>query len=101
MARPAAKAGAVKCIKFLPSGRQIWIVVGKDYEYWTDTDIGFCSCADYYFSTLRGGSECYHMKSVRRAQENNLEYTKLEFADEDYAGFVGAIASDAERLLRD
>ncbi len=94
----ALASGSVKQILFLPSGKRLWIVVGKDNEYWTDPDLGFCSCKDFYFTTLSGGDECYHLKSVRKAIEEN-RFTTVEFSDSEYVEYLQAIAEDNANLL--
>jgi predicted nucleic acid-binding Zn finger protein len=93
--------GFVKCAIFSPSGRKLWTVVGTEYEYWTDPEIPFCSCADFYFSTLRTGRECYHIQTIRAALEGKTEYETLRFSDDQYSDFICAIAQDAEVFLRD
>ena len=94
----AISSGSVKQMLFLPSGKKLWIVVGKDNEYWADPDLGFCSCKDFYFTTLSGGDECYHLKSVRKAAEDN-RFTKMEFTDGEYIEFLQAIAEDSANML--
>ncbi|WP_337862701.1 hypothetical protein [Nitrososphaera sp.] len=94
----AVSSGMVKLLRFTPSGRKLWIVVGKDSEYWTDPELGFCSCKDFYFNTLSGGDRCYHLKSVARAQEAGGAET-FEFSDAEYVQMLQAIASDAELTL--
>ena len=94
----ALASGSVKQILFLPSGKKLWTVVGKDSEYWTDPDLGFCSCKDFYFTTLSGGDECYHLKSVRKAIQEN-RFTTVEFEDGEYVEYLQAIAEDNTNLL--
>lgn len=94
----AISSGSVKQMLFLPSGKKLWIVVGKDNEYWADPDLGFCSCKDFYFTTLSGGDECYHLKSVRKAAEDN-RFMKMEFTDGEYIEFLQAIAEDSANML--
>ncbi len=94
----AVTSGSVKQMLFLPSGKKLWIVVGRDNEYWTDPDLGFCSCKDFYFTTLSGDDECYHLKSVRKAVEENM-FASMEFADSEYVEFLQAIAEDNANLL--
>lgn len=94
----AVESGSVKLALFVPSGKRIWIVVGREGEYWADPELGFCTCKDFYFSALSGGEECYHIKSVRKAmQENKL--VELEFSDGDYARFLQALADDVESSI--
>jgi predicted nucleic acid-binding Zn finger protein len=94
----AVTSGSVKQVLFLPSRKKLWIMVGRDNEYWTDPDLGFCSCKDFYFTTLSGGDECYHLKSVRKAIEEN-RFTTVEFADSEYVEYLQAIAEDSANLL--
>ena len=94
----AVTFGSVKQMLFLPSGKRLWIVVGKDNEYWADPDLGFCSCKDFYFTTLSGGDECYHLKSIRKAIEEN-RFASMEFTDGEYVEFLQAIAEDNTNLL--
>ena len=93
----AAGAG-VRQLLFHPSGRKIWIVVGKDDEYWTDPELGFCSCKDFYFVSLSGGKECYHLRSVRKAAKEE-GIIVMDFGDAEYVQILHALAEDhANRL---
>ena len=94
----AVTSGSVKQMLFLPSGKKLWVVVGRDNEYWADPEIGFCSCKDYYFTTLSGKGECYHLKSVRKAMSEN-RFITIDFIDSEYVGFLQAIAEDSVNLL--
>lgn len=92
-------SGAVKLHIFEPSGRKLWTVVGKDNEHWTDLDLEFCSCKNYYYKTLSNFGTCYHLKSVQQAKAKN-EYVSIIFDDSEYVGFVSALLSDnATKLL--
>lgn len=91
-------SGSVKQMHFLPSGKRLWLVVGRDNEYWADPDLGFCSCKDYYFTTLSGRGECYHLKSVRKIIEQK-RFTTIDFRDSEYIDFLQAIAEDSVNLL--
>lgn len=94
----AVASGSVKQILFMPSGKHLWIVVGKDSEYWTDLGLKFCSCKDFYFTALSDGSNCYHLKSVRKAVEEN-KHVILRFDDSEYVQILQAIAEDNMNLL--
>ena len=48
----AVKKGKVKKYVFKPSGKVIWIVVGKKREYIVLPKISFCSCDDFYYSIM-------------------------------------------------
>jgi predicted nucleic acid-binding Zn finger protein len=91
-------SGSIKQMLFLPSKKKLWTVVGKDSEYWTDPDLGFCSCKDFYFTTLSGGDECYHLKSVRKAIQEN-RFTTVKFEDGEYLEYLQAIAEDSANIL--
>jgi len=94
----AIESGSVKHILFVPSGKCLWIVVGKYNEYWTDLGLNFCSCKDFYFTTLSGGMDCYHLKSVKRAIEEN-KFSTIRFNDIEYVQFLQAIADDSMNML--
>jgi len=94
----AVMSRSIKQLVFRPSGKTLWIVIGKDNEHWTDPELGFCSCKHFYFKTLSGGHDCYHLQSVRKAIQEK-RYTIVEFADNEYAQILQAIADDQARLL--
>lgn len=83
---------------FLPSGKKLWVVIGRDNEYWTDPELGFCSCKDFYFTTLSGGQDCYHLKSVRKTIQQRA-FTAIEFNDIDYIHLLRAVAEDIINVL--
>jgi len=58
----AAIEGCVKKYKFMPSGRVVWIVVGKEREYLV-YPLTYCHCEDFYLNVvIRGKVEgCYHI----------------------------------------
>jgi predicted nucleic acid-binding Zn finger protein len=92
------RAGSVKQMLFLPSGKKLWVVIGRDNEYWTDPELGFCSCKDFYFTTLSGGQDCYHLKSVRKTIQQG-GFTAIEFDDSDYIHLLQAVADDNINVL--
>jgi len=51
----ALKEGRVKKYVFKPSGRTVWIVVGKERDYLIMPKAEFCSCDDFYFRVLDNG----------------------------------------------
>lgn len=91
-------SGSVKQMLFLPSGKKLWVVIGRDNEYWTDPELGFCSCKDFYFTTLSGGQDCYHLKSVRKTIQQR-GFTAIEFDDSDYTQLLQAVADDNISVL--
>jgi len=94
----AVRSGSVKQMLFLPSGKKLWVVIGRDNEYWTDPELGFCSCKDFYFTTLSGGEDCYHLKSVRKTIQQGA-FTAIEFNDSDYIRLLQAVADDIINVL--
>jgi predicted nucleic acid-binding Zn finger protein len=92
------RSGSVKQMLFLPSGKKLWVVIGRDNEYWTDPELGFCSCKDFYFTTLSGGQDCYHLKSVRKTIQQR-GFTAIEFDDNDYIHLLQAVADDNISVL--
>jgi predicted nucleic acid-binding Zn finger protein len=91
-------SGSVKQMLFLPSGKKLWVVIGRDNEYWTDPELGFCSCKDFYFTTLSGGQDCYHLKSVRKTIQQT-GFKAIEFDDSDYIHLLQAVADDNISVL--
>ena len=58
----AVKKGRIKKYVFEPSGKIIWIVVGKKCDYIVLPKVGFCSCNDFYYRIMKGESSlCYHL----------------------------------------
>ncbi|MFQ5969240.1 MAG: hypothetical protein ACE5J2_01920 [Nitrososphaerales archaeon] len=99
----AVKVAVEKGVKvhvFKPSKREIWTVVGKDHEYWVDTEHSFCSCKDYYFQTLSGKEKCYHLQIISIAKEKKL-VDVIEFSDEEYNSFLQALINDIFLLAKD
>jgi predicted nucleic acid-binding Zn finger protein len=92
------RSGSVKQMLFLPSGKKLWVVIGRDNEYWTDPELDFCSCKDFYFTTLSGGQDCYHLKSVRKTIQQR-GFTAIEFDDSDYTQLLQAVADDNISVL--
>ncbi|MGP3668097.1 MAG: hypothetical protein ACKD6N_07520 [Candidatus Bathyarchaeota archaeon] len=60
---------AVKKYVFRPSGRVVWIVVGKERDYEVIPLIGYCSCDDFYFRVLSSDIfSCYHIIAQKLAE---------------------------------
>jgi predicted nucleic acid-binding Zn finger protein len=90
--------GSVKKLLFNPSGRVLWAVVGRDNEHWSDLELGFCTCKDFYFKALSGGPECYHLRSIRSAIGDS-GFIKMEFDDSEYVQVMQAIVDDQSAML--
>jgi len=63
----ALQEGRIKKYVFKPSGRVVWIVVGKGRDYLVMPAIDFCSCYDFYFQFDRG-HVCYHIIAQKLAE---------------------------------
>ena len=71
----------VKKYVFSPSGRVVWIVVGREREYQIMPEAGFCSCDDFYFRVMdREANICYHLIAQKIADTLGL-YDKIEEED--------------------
>jgi len=80
----AIKEERVKKYVFSPSGRIVWIVVGREREYQIMPAAAFCSCDDFYFRVMdREANICYHLIAQKIAEA--LErYDKVEEEDRLY-----------------
>ncbi len=63
----AVKERRIKKYVFKPSGRVVWIVVGKEREYLVMPAADFCSCEDFYFQFDKGHL-CYHLIAQKLAE---------------------------------
>jgi len=61
------KERRIKKYVFKPSGRVVWIVVGKEREYLVMPAADFCSCEDFYFRFDKGHL-CYHIIAQKLAE---------------------------------
>jgi len=61
--------GRVKKYVFKPSGKTVWIVVGKERDYLILSAADFCSCDDFYFRVMdRQVHLCYHLLAQKIAE---------------------------------
>ncbi len=96
----AVWSGNVKKHVFLPSGRFIFTVVGRDGEEFIDPERPFCSCSNFFFKVLGGGTElCYHLLSYKIALESK-DLETITFNDEEYTSLLSAISRDVLTNLR-
>jgi predicted nucleic acid-binding Zn finger protein len=84
----ALKENRVKKYVFKPSGKTIWIVVGKERDYLIMAQAEFCTCDDFYFRVLdRQVHLCYHLIAQKIA--NVLDwYETVEEHDELFEGLM-------------
>ena len=80
----AIKEERVKKYVFSPSGRIVWIVLGREREYQIMPAAGFCSCDDFYFRVVdREVNICYHLIAQKIAEALEL-FDKIEEEDRLY-----------------
>ncbi len=90
----AAFGGCVKRHVFLPSGRCIYTVVGRNADEFVDPEKSFCSCESYFYGVLSAKAKhCYHILSYKIADESGL-VQEIDFDDEEYDTFLKLLASD-------
>lgn len=80
----ALKEKRVKKYLFMPSGRKVWIVVGRERDYLIMPAAEFCSCDDFYFRVMDGEVHlCYHLIAQKIAAALKW-YDEIEESDELY-----------------
>ncbi len=83
------KENRVKKYVFKPSGRTVWIVVGKERDYLLMPEAEFCTCDDFYFRVLdRKIHMCYHL-IAQKISRNLGWYDKIEENDELFESLMG------------
>ena len=74
----------VKKYVFQPSGRVVWIVVGRERDYQVIPEVDFCTCDDFYFRVIEYKAiMCYHLIAQKLSQALDL-YDLIEEVDELY-----------------
>jgi predicted nucleic acid-binding Zn finger protein len=80
----ALKEGRVKKYTFKPSGRVVWIVVGRERDYLIMPEAEFCTCDDFYFRVLdKKVHMCYHLLTQKIAQ-NLCWFETVDAEDDSY-----------------
>jgi len=78
------KENRVKKYTFKPSGKTVWIVIGRERDYLIIPEAEFCTCDDFYFRVLDKKIHlCYHLIAQKIAR-NLGWYETLEETDELY-----------------
>ncbi len=63
------KENRVKKYVFKPSGRTVWIVIGRERDYLIMPEAEFCMCDDFYFRVLDKKIHlCYHLIAQKIAR---------------------------------
>ena len=80
----ALEENRVKKYVFKPSGRTVWIVVGRERDYLIMAEAEFCTCDDFYFRVLdKKVHLCYHLIAQKIARNLNW-HENIEETDELY-----------------
>jgi len=80
----AVNEGRVKKYIFKPSGRTVWIVVGRKRDYLVMPAANFCSCNDFYYNVMdKKAYLCYHLIAQRLAESLGL-FDTIEEEDSFY-----------------
>jgi len=80
----ALKGERVKKYVFKPSGKVVWIVVGRGRDYLVMPAADFCSCDDFYFRVMdKEVHLCYHLIAQKIA-EALAWYDEVEADDDLY-----------------
>jgi predicted nucleic acid-binding Zn finger protein len=65
----ALKENRVKKYIFKPTGRTVWIVIGRERDYLIMPEAEFCTCDDFYFRVLDKKIHlCYHLIAQKIAR---------------------------------
>ena len=73
---------------FEPSGRIVWIVVGREREYLVMPAADFCSCDDFYFRVMDKKIHlCYHLIAQKLAEALEA-YDLVEENDQLYKSLI-------------
>jgi predicted nucleic acid-binding Zn finger protein len=83
-AEEAVSSMAVKKYTFKPSGRTVWIVVGREKEYFVIPDL-YCQCDDFYINVVirRKAKLCYHILAQAIAERLG-SFEEYEASDSDF-----------------
>ncbi len=74
--------------KFAPSGRVIWVVMGRKKDYQVVPQSMFCTCDDYYFRVMgRKKQLCYHLIAQHLAEALDKQ-SQSDLADAEYTAFT-------------
>ena len=78
------KENRVKKYVFKPSGRIVWIVIGRERDYLIMPEAEFCACDDFYFRVIdKKVHMCYHLFAQKIAQ-NLGWFETIEENDDSY-----------------
>lgn len=62
-------------------------------EHWLAPEYDYCSCEGFYFGKLKGKKSCYHLDSLKLAQEQH-ETEFITFSDDEYVDFLKGLVAE-------
>lgn len=87
-AQQAVDDARVKKYVFQPSGRELWVVVGRNRDYLVLPLSKYCACDDFFYRVLdQERKRCYHLLAVALAQRQG-SYEEIEERDDLYLKFI-------------
>lgn len=87
-AQQAVDDARVKKYVFQPSGRELWVVVGRSRDYLVLPLAKYCACDDFFYRVLdQERKRCYHLLAVALAQRQG-SYEEIEERDDLYLKFM-------------
>ncbi len=104
----AAANNLVKKYLFEPSGREAWIVVGKNRDYRILSEI-YCDCDDFYINVIvkRRADTCYHIlakilaESLGLFQELHVDDMNYETLRQEWEVITGPRAKNRAAVQKD
>jgi predicted nucleic acid-binding Zn finger protein len=94
----AIRESRVKLYIFKPSGRRMWIVVGKHGRYLVLPDAEYCTCNDFFFRVMSGEKpSCYHILAVKKAVKEET-YSIIEKEDTSYKRMLEDLLKEGNRI---
>lgn len=87
-AQRAVDEKRVKKYLFEPSGREVWVVVGRKRDYLVLPLAKYCACDDFFYRVLgKERKRCYHLLAVTLAQSQG-GYEEINERDDLYLKFI-------------
>lgn len=95
----AAREKRVKLYHFKPSGKKLWIVVGKHGRYLVLPRAEYCTCNDFFFRVMSGEKpSCYHLLAVKKAIQEET-YSIVEKEDASYNKILEDLFAEKEKRI--
>lgn len=86
--------GRVKLHRFVPSGREIWTVVGSRGDQLVIESQPYCTCRHFHFTVLGGRDKtCYHLSALRKAKELS-KFARIDIDDAEYGRFLSLLSGN-------